>query len=250
MSQPETQPEEAPRHNDDRKEVCELAGSDDLRARSFPLGGWGEPAERLDKLYHWAEAQALSTVDWYLLDRVRKRRAARALRLASVVCGAVGALLPMVELAGGLAGGAQWGFVALLTAGICAAADRLFGLTAGWMRDIGTAQAVQRRLEAFQFEWESESVREVLGPTEGTASEAAERCLAVLRRFCEDLSDLVRAETAAWMLEFRSPLVQLQPQPQSSWDGRGEAGFVTARAQPPPGSRPSMPRQRPPEAPR
>ena len=70
------------------------------------------------------------------------------------------------------------------------------------MRDVATAQAVQRRLEALRFDWASESVREVLGPTEGTAAEAAERCLAILRRFCDDVADLVRMETADWMLDF------------------------------------------------
>ena len=61
---------------------------------------------------------------------------------------------------------------------------------------------MQRRLQVLQFDWASESVREVLGPTEGTAGEAADRCLGVLRRFSEDVTELVRAETADWMVEF------------------------------------------------
>lgn len=35
-----------------------------------------------------------------------------------------------------------------------------FGVTFGWMRDVAIAQAVQRRLQAPQFDWASESVRE------------------------------------------------------------------------------------------
>ena len=35
------------------------------------------------------------------------------------------------------------------------------------MRDVATAQAVQRRLQTLQFDWASESVREVLGPDRG-----------------------------------------------------------------------------------
>ncbi|CAM5715374.1 hypothetical protein SHIRM173S_07669 [Streptomyces hirsutus] len=94
--------------------------------------------------------------------------------------------------------------MALLFAVVCVAADRFFGVTSGWMRDVATAQAVQRRLQAFQFDWASECVREVLGPTEGTASEATERCLSVLRRFWEDVSEVVRVETTDWMMEFRT----------------------------------------------
>lgn len=221
----------------------------DLRASPFPQGDWGEPAQRLDELYHWAEARALQTVDWYLGDRTWKRRTARALRAVAVLSAAVGAVLLLLGLVEGLEGRrGAWGYVALLVAGVCVALDRFFGLTSGWMRDISTAQAVQRRLEAFQFEWASESVREVLGPTEGTASEAAERCLGVLRRFCEDLSELVRAETSGWILEFRSSLVPLHSQAPTPWDHRPDGGTAGNRVQSPPGSRASMPRQRPPEA--
>ena len=116
------------------------------------------------------------------------------------------------------------------------------------MRDVATAQAVQRRLQALQFDWASESVREVLGPAEGTASEAAERCLGVLRRFSEDVTELVRAETADWIVEFRTGPAPLGIQSagvrgSGRTRGRGERAFAL-----PPGARPpNMPRQRPPE---
>lgn len=195
-------PEEAPREEPERRALHHQ--QEDLRPLPFPLGDWGEPAERLEELYRWAESGALRTADWYLRDRLWKRRGARALRCGATLFAAVGAALPLVELTG--AGGATvaWGYLALLVATVCVAADRVLGLTAGWMRDVGTAQSVERRLEQLRFDWASESVREVLGPTEGTAAEAAERCLAILRRFCDDVADLVRMETADWMLDFGS----------------------------------------------
>ncbi|MEU6765297.1 SLATT domain-containing protein [Streptomyces sp. NPDC046853] len=247
MSQPEMQPEGVPLEG-------QGAGADghgyrlgDLAGRAFPLGDWGEPAQRLDELYRWVELGALSTVQWYLSDRAWKRRGARLARVGAAV-GAVGAgVLPLLDLAGAVAGVATWGFVSLLAGAACVGCDRFFGLTSGWMRDVATAQAVQRRLQVLQFDWASESMREVLGPTEGTASEAAERCLGVLRRFSEDVTELVRAETADWMVEFRSgpaPLAMQASGPAS----RGEAGSaLPARAALPPGARPNMPRQRPPE---
>lgn len=128
------------------------------------------------------------------------------------------------------------------------ACDRYFGLTSGWIRDVATAQAVQRRLQALQFDWASESVREVLGPTEGTASEAAERCLGVLRRFSEDVTELVRAETADWMVEFRSGPAPLALQSVGVVPARAESSHPSGRFPLPPGTRPNMPRQRPPEA--
>lgn len=49
-------------------------GDGDLTGRPFPLGDWGEPAERLDELYRRVEADALRTAEWYLSDRAWKRR--------------------------------------------------------------------------------------------------------------------------------------------------------------------------------
>ncbi|MFE0101267.1 SLATT domain-containing protein [Streptomyces sp. NPDC059009] len=227
------------------------AGGSDLSGRTFPLGDWGEPAARLDELYRWVERGALNTAEWYLSDRAWKRRGARLLR-GGAALGAVGAgVLPLLDLAGvGAAAGAgvaAWGFVSLLAGVACVGCDRFFGLTSGWMRDVATAQAVQRRLQALQFDWASESVREVLGPTDGTASEAAERCLGVLRKFSEDVTELVRAETADWMVEFRSGPAPMAM--QAMVPSRGEVPAQGARgAGLPPGARPNMPRQRPPEA--
>ncbi|MEV7089349.1 SLATT domain-containing protein [Streptomyces sp. NPDC093085] len=220
----------------------------DLVGGPFPLGDWGEPAERLDELYRWVETAALRTVDWYLCDRVRKRRVARVLRAATALGVTAGAALPLVDLTGALAGAAGWGYLSLLLGAACLGCDRYFGLTSGWMRAVATAQAVQRRLQTLQFDWASECVREMLGPTEGTASEAAERCLGVLRRFTEDVTELVRAETADWMVEFRSgpaPLV-MQSTPMGAPRSESPAPHL-GRFPLPPGARPNMPRQRPPE---
>ncbi|WP_081982465.1 SLATT domain-containing protein [Streptacidiphilus albus] len=266
MSQPDMQPEESPWGSDSAPEEQRSAAAAaanpsrsaaatsgtrgrDLSVRQFPLGDWGEPAERLEELYRWSEERALEAVDWYHRDRRWKRRGARVLRYLAVLLGIGGAVLPLVGLTGLWDKGVDWGYVLLLLAGACLGADRVFGLTSGWMRDISTGQALQRRLEAFQFDWASECVREVLGPTEGTASEAAERCLGVLRRFCEDVSDMVRTETSEWMLEFRASMTQLPTQAAGVWGGRAEGSGAQVRVLPSLGGRPTMPRQRPPESP-
>ncbi|MEJ8658743.1 SLATT domain-containing protein [Streptomyces sp. MS1.AVA.4] len=219
----------------------------DLAGRPFPLGDWGEPAERLDELYRWVEANALRTADWYLADRVRKRRGARALRAGTALGAVAGAALPLLDLTDVLAGAASWGYLSLLLGAACLACDRYFGLTTGWIRSVATAQAVHRRLQALQFDWASESVREVLGPTEGTAGEAAERCLNVLRRFSEDLTDLVRTETADWMIEFRAGPAPLLMQ-SATTQPRPDPAHPSGRFPLSPPTRPNMPRQRPPEA--
>ncbi|MDG9717339.1 SLATT domain-containing protein [Streptomyces sp. DH24] len=247
MGQPEMQPE-GPPHNGRGERAARLRPGD-LTGRPFPLGDWEEPAQRLDELYRWVERGALDTAAWYLADRVWKRRGARALRCGAATGAVVGAALPLLDLTGVLGGAAPWGYLALLLAAACVAADRFFGVTSGWIRDVATAQAVQRRLQVLQFDWASECVREILGPTEGTASEAAERCLGVLRRFSEDVTELMRAETADWMVEFRTGGAPLGIQAAVPGGSRTESGAVNGRFPLPPGAaaRPNMPRQRPPE---
>jgi hypothetical protein len=163
----------------------------------------------LHELYRWVEHRALETATWYLADRVWKRRGARALRGGAAAGAVVGAALPLLDLTEVADGAARWGYLALLLG----------------------------------------NVREVLGPAEGTASEAAERCLGVLRRFSEDLNELVRAETADWMVEFRTGSAPLGIQSALSGGARQDAGAGGGRFPVPPanGARPNMPRQRPPE---
>ncbi|MEU8587091.1 SLATT domain-containing protein [Streptomyces sp. NPDC048664] len=244
MSQPEMQPE-GPLH-EERDEGTARARPDDLTGRPFPHGDWGEPAQRLDELYRWVESRALRTAAWYLANRTWKRRGALLLRGGAAAGAVCGAALPLLDLTAVVGGVAPWAYLSLLLGAACVAADRFFGVTSGWMRDVATAQAVQRRLQALQFDWASESVREVLGPTEGTAGEAAERCLAVLRRFSEDVTELVRAETADWMVEFRARSGPLGIQSTTVAAPRPEGG-ASGRFTPPGGARPNMPRQRPPE---
>jgi hypothetical protein len=240
------QPEDPP--HDGRGAGAARPGPGDLTGRAFPLGDWEDPAQRLDELYRWVERGALDTADWYLADRTGKRRGARALRRGTVGGAVTGAALHLLDLTDVLAGAAPWGYLALLLAAACVAADRYFGVTSGWMRDVATAQAVQRRLQALQFDWASECVREVLGPTEGTAGEAAERCLGVLRRFSEDVTELVRAETADWMTVFRTGSAPLGMQASAPGAPRPEPGTPGGRFPlPGSGTRPNMPRQRPPE---
>ncbi|MFE2143169.1 SLATT domain-containing protein, partial [Streptomyces sp. NPDC059456] len=236
MSQPEMQPEGPPRDpRDPREEGSGPMAAGDLTGGPFPLGDWGEPAERLDELYRRVEADALRTAEWYLSDRAWKRRGARVLRIGAAAGAIAGASMPLLELTGSASGLLPYGYLSLLLGAACLACDRFFGLTSGWMRDVATAQAVQRRLQTLQFDWASENVREVLGPTEGTASEAAERCLTVLRRFSEDVTELVRSETAEWMVEFSSGPAPLVMQSRGAPWSRAEAGLPPAPFTLPPG---------------
>ncbi|WP_326597823.1 SLATT domain-containing protein [Streptomyces sp. NBC_01803] len=203
-----------------------------------PVDGGGA---RLAQLYACAEAEALRTVEWYLADRLWKRRAARLLRGGTLAGAAGGVALPLLG-----AGLERWGLLALLGAAVCLAGDRYLGLTSGWMRDMATAQALRRRLAALRYDWVAEDVREPDGPP----GEAAERRLAVLRRFSEDVTELVRAETADWMREFRAGAVPVAERAPAAAEGAEGDHPRRHRFPGEPARRPSMPRQRPGEPPR
>ena len=233
----------------------------------LPPGPSAEPGDPLGELYARAEAEALRSLAWYLSVRRRMRRAARALRLGTVLGAALGVALPLFGLG-------RPGHLALLGAAACLGCDRYLGVTSGWLRSAGTAQAIRRRLERLRYEWAAE----LLGPDEGLPGEATERRLGVLRRFSAEVGELMRAETDSWMRELGTssmlsagalPAGQPGPGARAGQPGpepfgrfgfpgefRGEfrgacpgacpgafpTGFPADRH-----PRPSMPRQRPPE---
>ena len=162
MGQPEMRPEDTVRQHGGCR-----AG---LPGRTFPPGDWSRPAEHLEELYVWVEQRALLVGDWYLADRVAKRRGARVLRTGAAAGVAAGAAVPLLALTGALARALRrLGLPRAAVRGVCVGGDRCFGLTPGWMRDVATAQAVQRRLESLQYDWASR------GRPRGARSDGGER---------------------------------------------------------------------------
>ncbi|NYI05225.1 SLATT domain-containing protein [Allostreptomyces psammosilenae] len=260
MTDPDMRPEQPPRAGPDDAFPAGSAVQPPAGGPQPPVGGpppedaypicdWQQPGDSLEALYQWTQAKALGTVEWYLSGRQEKRRWAKGLRTAALLVGATGLLVPLPAVAAGAAGSvALWGFAGLGLAAGCLGLDRLLGLTAGWMRDIATAQAVQRRLDTLRFEWETEMVRDVLGPVEESAAEVVERRLRMLRVFHEDLAEIIRTETADWVREFRGTAAALHAAGPGGPVRRGDSEG-RSRPNPPPGMRPMMPRQRPPEPP-
>lgn len=209
----------------------------DLRAQRFPLAGpedWHDPGQALTALYHHAEDKAIQAIDWYLQDKRSKKLSSRALRAVAIVLAAAGGLQPLVSVARPGQGSVGWGYVLLALAAACVGFDRFFGLSSGWMRDISTAQAIQSSLESFQFEWAAECARTALVPA--SPEQVLDR-LHLLRTFSEHLLDLVRGETAEWVVEFQSTLTQLEvsgrespparPWSRSTTDGSADSSPAT-----------------------
>ena len=195
------------------------------------------------------EHGALQTAAWYLADRVWKRRGARVLRGGAAGGVVAGAALPLLDMTGVVGGVAPWGYLALLLGVACVAVDRFFGVTSGWIRDVATAQAVQRRLQVLQFDWASESVREVLGPDGGYGLRGG-------RAVSGGAAALLRGRDGAGAggdggLDGGVPDGGGADGDPGGGDGGAAGGFGESQGRfplpPGAGARPNMPRQRPPE---
>jgi hypothetical protein len=181
----------------------------DLPTRLVPLIAperWKDPGAALQVLYEDAQARAIEVCDWYMADRLGRKRASRILRGLALVLAAAGGLVPLANVTVGQSV-SGWGYLLLALAGVCFGFDRYLGLSSGWMRDVMTAQRVQRRLQDFQFAWIELNAADACP---GQVQSSPLPYLELLREFARDLSDLVIGETGDWVAEFQTGLQQLE----------------------------------------
>ncbi|GID95629.1 hypothetical protein Adi01nite_50410 [Amorphoplanes digitatis] len=173
----------------------------DLQPGEMPVptvDEWRDPAATLERLRAWAEANAAEARDWYLRDKASKRVGSRALRALAILFAIVGGVAPLLAATEGRS--ANWGYVMLALAAGCVAFDHFFGLSSGWMRDITTARALERRLGKFRFAWTTVNADAAFGVDVITAKAG----LDLIEQFVSDVADLIDGETAEWLTEFRA----------------------------------------------
>jgi hypothetical protein len=182
-------------------------GRGDLRMSplmELSVEDWRNPTAALDSLRQWAEREAADAITWYLRDKSAKRVAARLLRALAIVLAVAGAVAPLLTAGTGING--NWGYVLLGLAAGCLAFDHFYGLSAGWRRDIATAQALQRRLVTFRFGWIGANAEQALS---STYDANVKHRLALIENFVADLAGLVSAETGEWLAEFETKVGRL-----------------------------------------
>lgn len=86
--------------------------------------------------------------------------------------------------------------------------DRLFGMSTSWMRFIGSTLDLQSRRAAFATAWAKQRVIAGDAPDDHKLLDA----LAYLETFITGINDVIRAETQAWISEFRGALDELDKQ--------------------------------------
>ncbi|MCA9773065.1 MAG: SLATT domain-containing protein, partial [Myxococcales bacterium] len=191
-----------------------------LQPLEMPPLAWDDEhrAASLAQVYAFAETLARETIGWYFKKKSWPKRFSRLLRFAAIALVALGGLDPVLKASGfgicdlipPLAGApvceADWGYLAFALAGAAILFDRFFGVSTGWMRSVTTALAIQRRLRAFQLEWNTLAAKLSTPPSAGEVAVA----LDAVHRFTESVMAEVQRETEAWVSEFRSNLAELQ----------------------------------------
>jgi hypothetical protein len=179
---------------------------------------WREPAAALTSLVEYVETSVQEAADWYLRDKRMKSLLSQGLRALAIALAAAGGVFPLVDAVTPGRESSGWGYVFLALAAACVAFDRFFGLSSAWMRDMTTAQAIQRRLETFRFDWAAECIHGVRGQD----TEHIMRMLVMIRRFAEDVDNYVHHETSDWVIEFQHNLTQLEHRAGHDWGTSGD----------------------------
>lgn len=157
---------------------------------------WRDPAAALRTLHDWAVRYTTEITSWYLRDKRFKRWASRLLRAAAVVLAVAGGLAPLTSRRD-----STWGYTLIALAAGCVAFDHFFGLSAGWMRDMTTAQALQARMVRFHLDWAALESRD----DTATGIELVDGLLT-------DVLELTNAETAEWVSQFSTAISALRRQ--------------------------------------
>ncbi len=181
-------------------------------------------ARSLEELFRIADAVGSSAVEYYERKSRWKRTRSRFLRTAAIVFGAGGVLVPLVVTAWEAnPARASWGYVCFAAAGVSIGADRLYGLSSGWIRFVTSNLTLERALRRFRFEWallQSHAAEDgVLDAKD--SEEAIQRML----QFVELVDGEILRETEVWAKEFQSSLSELESMVRAERD-RSEPGSL------------------------
>ena len=163
--------------------------------------------ESLQTVFEKATTIGQGAIKWYSNSKKSKKWWAQAIRISSIVLGAIAALLPtigdMLSKDGmpGIPGG--WTTICLGAAGALLLFDKYFGFSSAWMRYIIAEMQLQQVEQEFEMDWENERASwQGSPPTMDQVKQMLARCKA----FTSQISTIVREETNVWVQEFQTTI--------------------------------------------
>jgi low affinity Fe/Cu permease len=192
--------------------------SRDLRPGPLRSLDWSpeHARESLDVIYQHAVDAADRAHDWYLGAKRSNKRWARRLRVGAIILVTIAGVLPVLsqifEAAGSVRIQPAWASVALAIAVALVALDRFFGFSSAWARYVGTGQAISATLSQFQLDWQRSSHQI---PPGGLTRENIDHFLDLAATLAHRTDELIQAETAQWVKEFRETLTDIEGSAQA-----------------------------------
>jgi hypothetical protein len=196
-----------------------------IESSDWPKWDPADESRSLDELYAYARNIGQRAISWYWGKARKSRWKGRALRVVQILLIALGGLFPLLVSAGvdfgelpyvrQDANAGQWGYVSLALAGTCMLLDRFFGFSSGWIRFVTTATQIESGLAKFHMDW----VRLFAARSQPPQSEELKPFLQHVDGFIRFVRGHIERETAAWVLEYRTSLTDLEQQMKERQEG-------------------------------
>lgn len=168
---------------------------------SFPADSAGAPD--IDKLEKHVLEYAISMQTWYKKNKARKRTLSKCVRFIAIISLVTGGLYPVIAHLTNT--NAYLGYVILGSAGGLYILDRMFDISASWMRDIAAMQAIDKALYAYQVE----RIR-IDTSRDDEIQLHFEHRLNVIESLAQNIFDAVKSETTEWRSAFENAIVDLE----------------------------------------
>jgi hypothetical protein len=184
----------------------------DITEASIP-GAVDAPAG-LHEIYEALVKKAEEAMRWYASRQQGKKRWARTTRVATILFGALTALIPSVITVLpehlGTFPTARLNPVATMfgvLAGTMILLDKFYSFSSSWMRYVSTFQEIQANLDSFRVNWRKQVLK--LNANRPPSDEQIAALYDVLEAFSRSINDSIRNETQAWVVELKGVLADI-----------------------------------------
>ena len=166
--------------------------------------------ECLEEIYKWAINNVDNYIDWYDKYKRTPRFLSRSIRAGSLLLGSIGITAPLIDNIKvsenqlfSFINCPEWGYLLIALAGMSMLFDKYFGFSSSWSRYIYTEINLERKRNQFMVEWST-----ILEKSE--TSDIYQHKINILKKFVQDIEDIVVKETESWIQEFKDNINNME----------------------------------------